>query len=171
MSLVRAITVKLLTIVAGEKGRMVTSTLFILELAALCVSLIVCKSSASSQLRDRNLPSRARVIIEPTNTLPVFADSMHSLLPQVDTLHWKMICGLILIPSNFMSMRLLSYASFVGIFAMNSILVLVIVDGCLKADAPGSLRSPMPTHAFPQSWRQLPLAFGLIMGMDERSLI
>lgn len=80
----------------GEKGRLATSILFTCELTAAYISLII-----------------------------LFADTMHTLIDGLDLLHWKVICGLILVPLNFDPMRWLSYTSFIGIFCMTSILVVV----------------------------------------------
>lgn len=88
---------------------------------------------------------------------------MHALIPKLELLQWKLVCGIILLPLNFVPMRLLGYTSFIGIFCLLGILVLVFVDGFLKDHGPGSLRDPMTTYAWPQSWAQLPLGFGLII--------
>lgn len=39
----------------------------------------------------------------------------------------------------------------------------VLADGLIKPHTPGSLREPAQTYMFPQSWRTIPLAFGLLM--------
>jgi len=39
----------------------------------------------------------------------------------------------------------------------------VLVDGFIKPDRPGSLRTPATTYLFPQHWQTIPLAFGLLM--------
>ena len=41
--------------------------------------------------------------------------------------------------------------------------MIVFIDGWLKPTAPGSLREPMATYLFPQSWWTVPLSFGLLM--------
>lgn len=102
--------------------------------------------------------------LTPTLTVILFADTMHALIPKLELLQWKLVCGLILLPLNFAPMRFLSYTSVIGIFCLIGIVVLVFIDGFLKDNSPGSLRDPMTTYIWPQTWAQLPLGFGLIMG-------
>jgi len=40
---------------------------------------------------------------------------------------------------------------------------IIILDGFLKFEAPGSLWSPQPPFAFPETWLTIPLSFGLLM--------
>ncbi len=71
----------------GRNARIATSVLFTLELLAACVALIV-----------------------------LFADSLHLLFPTLLTLTgWKVFCSMILIPLNFLPLRLLSFTSILGI--------------------------------------------------------
>lgn len=72
----------------GHRTRLVTSFLFCLELTGACVALVV-----------------------------LFADSLHALLPGLGTLQWKIICGLMLLPLNFLPLRLLSVTSILGIIS------------------------------------------------------
>lgn len=73
----------------GRNARIATSVLFTLELLAACVALIV-----------------------------LFADSLDLLLPGLlSVTGWKIICALILIPLNFLPLRLLSFTSILGIFS------------------------------------------------------
>ncbi|KAJ9262510.1 hypothetical protein DTO027B5_3399 [Paecilomyces variotii] len=118
----------------GQPARVVTSILFSLELIGACVALVV-----------------------------LFADSLDALIPGLGLLQWKIICGLILIPLNFVPLRLLSVTSVLGIISCTSIVLIVIIDGFLKPRAPGSLLEPARTSLFPDSWATLPLSFGLIM--------
>lgn len=71
----------------GRKARLVTSLLFSLELVAACVALVV-----------------------------LFADSLDALIPGYGALQWKLLCGVILVPLNFLPLRLLSVSSILGIF-------------------------------------------------------
>ncbi|EMD00301.1 hypothetical protein BAUCODRAFT_63649 [Baudoinia panamericana UAMH 10762] len=120
----------------GEKGRLATSILFTLELTAACVGLVV-----------------------------LFADSLKSLMEGPSDAHWKILCGCILLPLNFVPMRLLSFTSFLGIFCGFALVVCVFVAGFLKSSSPGSLLEVATTYAFPESWKALPLSFGLIMAV------
>ncbi|KAL9623272.1 MAG: hypothetical protein Q9160_002379 [Pyrenula sp. 1 TL-2023] len=71
----------------GHKARLVTSLLFSLELVAACVALVV-----------------------------LFADSLDALVPGYGVMQWKLLCALILVPLNFLPLRLLSISSILGIF-------------------------------------------------------
>lgn len=71
----------------GRKARLATSLLFSLELVAACVALVV-----------------------------LFADSLDALVPGYGVLQWKLLCAIILIPLNFLPLRLLSISSILGIF-------------------------------------------------------
>ncbi|KAL2156081.1 hypothetical protein VTH82DRAFT_826 [Thermothelomyces myriococcoides] len=119
----------------GRNARVVTSFLFTLELIAASVALIV-----------------------------LFADSLSLLFPGIlSVTGWKMICALILIPLNFLPLRLLSFTSFIGIFSCFAIALILIIDGLIKPTSPGSLIEPAKTHLFPENWLTLPLSFGLLM--------
>lgn len=118
----------------GTRARIATSILFCLELIASCVALVI-----------------------------LFADSMHALIESHSTTDYKLICGLILVPLAFVPLRYLSFSSVLGIVCCVVIVVAVFVDGMVKPNAPGSLREPATTYAFPADWRTLPLAFGLLM--------
>ncbi|KAJ5081391.1 hypothetical protein NUU61_009655 [Penicillium alfredii] len=118
----------------GHHARLVTSFLFCMELLGACVALVV-----------------------------LFADSLYALVPGLSIIQWKMVCGLVLVPLNFLPLRFLSVTSILGIISCTSIVVLVCVDGLIKPDAPGSLRQPASTFLFPENWATLPLSFGLIM--------
>ena len=71
----------------GPRARLVTSLLFTLELMAACVALIV-----------------------------LFADSLDLLFPgMLSILEWKVLCCIVMVPLNFLPMRLLSVTSIIGI--------------------------------------------------------
>jgi solute carrier family 32 (vesicular inhibitory amino acid transporter) len=70
----------------GNKARVAVSILFSLELLAACVALIV-----------------------------LFADSMNDLVPGLDIIGWKVVCGIILMPLAFLPLRLLSFTSILGV--------------------------------------------------------
>jgi vesicular inhibitory amino acid transporter len=75
----------------GNHARLVTSLLFCLELIGACVALVV-----------------------------LFADSLQALIPGLSNLQWKIICGFMLIPLNFVPLRLLSVTSILGIISCTS---------------------------------------------------
>lgn len=118
----------------GQKARVATSVLFTLELLAACVALIV-----------------------------LFGDTLHLLFPSVGVVEWKILCGILLVPLNFLPLRLLSITSILGIFSCFSIVLIVFIDGFSKPHSPGSLLEPATTYLFPANWRTIPLAFGLLM--------
>lgn len=118
----------------GRKARVIVSIMFSMELMAACVALVV-----------------------------LFADSLHSLIPSISVLGWKIIAGLVLTPSSFLPLRILSFTSILGILSTCSIFLIVLINGLLKPEFPGSLLDPAPTHLFPQTWLTLPLSFGLLM--------
>ncbi|KAJ5927994.1 hypothetical protein N7466_006950 [Penicillium verhagenii] len=118
----------------GQNARLITSFLFCLELLGACVALVV-----------------------------LFADSLYALVPGLSILQWKMVCGLVLVPLNFLPLRFLSVTSILGIISCTSIVILICVDGLIKPDSPGSLQQPASTFLFPENWATLPLSFGLIM--------
>lgn len=118
----------------GQHARLLTSFLFCLELLGACVALVV-----------------------------LFADSLYALIPGLSILEWKIVCGIVLIPLNFLPLRFLSVTSILGIISCTSIVLLICLDGLIKPDSPGSLRQPAHTTLFPENWATLPLSFGLIM--------
>ena len=118
----------------GGKARLATGLLFSVELIAACVALVV-----------------------------LFADSLDALIPGWGLVQWKILCGILLIPLNFMPLRYLSFSSILGILCCVGLVSVVIVDGLIKSHQPGSLRDPMITGLFPEHWSTLPLSFGLLM--------
>jgi solute carrier family 32 (vesicular inhibitory amino acid transporter) len=72
----------------GPRTRIVTGILFMFELLAACVALVV-----------------------------LFADTLNLLIPGIGVTEWKIICGFLLIPLNFVPLRLLSFTSVLGIFS------------------------------------------------------
>jgi len=118
----------------GSFGRNSVEGLFILELTAANVALVI-----------------------------LFADSMNSLIPSISVLTWKFIVALGLIPLNFVPLNTLSLTSILGIVSTLAVLLIVFVDGFLKPHSPGSLLQVAKTHAFPKNWRTIPLSLGLFM--------
>ncbi|KIX10570.1 uncharacterized protein Z518_01654 [Rhinocladiella mackenziei CBS 650.93] len=115
-------------------GRNFVESLFILELTAANVALII-----------------------------LFADSMNSLIPGLNVLEWKVLIAVGLIPLNFVPFRTLSVTSVIGIFCCLGIIIIVFADGLIKPRSPGSLRDVAKTYAFPEDWRTIPLSLGLFM--------
>ena len=67
-----------------------------------------------------------------------------------------------LVPTTFLPLRILSLTSLLGIMSSFVLLAVIIADGTIKRDAPGSLWDVMPTSFAPR-WRRFPLSFGLLM--------
>ncbi|GAA5890009.1 hypothetical protein JCM6882_009197 [Rhodosporidiobolus microsporus] len=92
----------------------------------------------------------------------LFADSMASLYPKIGVAVFKVMAFGILLPTTFLPLRLLSLTSLLGILSSIVLLAVIISDGAIKPDAPGSLREVMPTSWTPR-WGRFPLSFGLFM--------
>lgn len=75
----------------GQNARLITSFLFCLELLGACVALVV-----------------------------LFADSLYALVPGLSILQWKIVCGVVLVPLNFLPLRFLSITSILGIISCTS---------------------------------------------------
>ncbi|KAI9718894.1 MAG: hypothetical protein M1812_003778 [Candelaria pacifica] len=136
----------------GHKARIATSILFSVELIATCVALIV-----------------------------LFGDAFDALVPGFGLVGWKIVCGIIVIPLNFMPLRILSFSSALGILCClgskyskilqekvrsdirTAVLVVVFADGFIKPHNPGSLREPAHDNILPRDWGTLPFSFGLMM--------
>ncbi|KAL7789837.1 transmembrane amino acid transporter domain-containing protein [Trichoderma ceciliae] len=118
----------------GTRARIIVSALFTVELIAACVALVI-----------------------------LFSDSLALLLPGVAGVNfWKCVCAAVTLVLNAMPLRWLSYTSVIGIFSTFCIVCVVIADGIIKTDAPGSLWQPAATHLLPKNWLSLPLAYGLM---------
>ncbi|KAL1616225.1 hypothetical protein SLS54_008518 [Diplodia seriata] len=118
----------------GHRARVAVTILFTIELLAACVALVV-----------------------------LFADSLDALVPGLGLLGWKIVCGIILVPLNFLPLRLLSFTSVLGILCCLGIVLTVFIDGAIKPHQPGSLQEPATTYLFPEHWATVPLGFGLLM--------
>lgn len=47
----------------------------------------------------------------------LFSETLDLLIPGVGVVEWKIICGFLMIPLNFVPLRLLSFSSILGIFS------------------------------------------------------
>lgn len=95
----------------------------------------------------------------------LFADSLNALVPGWGITEGKILCGIIVLPLNFVPLRYLSITSVFGVLCSAGIFVLILIDGLLKQHSPGSLLQPASTHLLPQRWSTLPLSFGLVMAV------
>ncbi|KAG7933949.1 hypothetical protein KL934_002871 [Ogataea polymorpha] len=119
----------------GARGRLLISVLFSIELIGVGVSLIV-----------------------------LFADSLNALFPQISVVQFKLIAFCVLTPFSFLSLRVLSGISLLGITCTISLVVTIVLIGLTKPDSPGSLIHPMPTNVYPDSFHNFLVSFGIILG-------
>ncbi|KAJ7278969.1 transmembrane amino acid transporter protein-domain-containing protein [Mycena rebaudengoi] len=102
----------------GPRSTVIISILFCLELFAVSVILVT-----------------------------LYADSLHSLIPRYSSDTYKLWGILILIPTVFLPLSLLSYTSILGIVSTIFVVIVILVDGVSKTDAPGSIWSPAETFS------------------------
>ncbi|KAJ7130062.1 transmembrane amino acid transporter protein-domain-containing protein [Mycena crocata] len=93
----------------------------------------------------------------------LYADSLHAVLPQVSSNTYKLWSLVLILPTVFLPLRLLSYSSILGILSTILILFVIFVDGLSKHTAPGSLWSPAETSLSVSSWSNLGISFGLFI--------
>jgi vesicular inhibitory amino acid transporter len=67
-----------------------------------------------------------------------------------------------LVPLVFLPLSMLSYTSMFGICSTLLIILVIVIDGFSKPDAPGSLWSPAATSWGTGSTTELGVAFGLL---------
>lgn len=149
----------------GQKAKGAVTLLFVAELWAVSVALIVLFGDSVYALVHAKVNAYDA-------TATIAAAAMPSLTQWP---HWafKLIGFLVVTPTCFVPLRFLSPISIVGIFTTLSLLVIVFVDGYTKESAPGSLHQPSPDALeFRPQWNKLPLAFGLIMsGFSSHPII
>ncbi len=113
----------------------------------------------------------------------LYADSLNAIIPAISSDTYKLL-GLVmyvshiisvsylltvsnalcsLIPTVFLPLSFLSYASLLGIVSTILLIGVIFVDGFSKYDAPGSLWSPARTSFSFCNLGELGLAFGLFM--------
>jgi len=113
----------------------------------------------------------------------LFADSLNAIIPAISSDTYKLLglvvyvlavlvpsparsdgqCSSSLIPTVFLPLPFLSYASLLGIVSSVLLIGVVLIDGFSKSDAPGSLWSPATTSFSFCNLEELGLAFGLFM--------
>ncbi|KAJ1599209.1 hypothetical protein NDA14_004314 [Ustilago hordei] len=126
----------------GPSARILISLFFCLELWAVSVALII-----------------------------LFGDSMSAIFPHIAPTAFKLLGYCIVLPSVFLPLKFLSPISVIGIVSTFTLVVVVVSDGLIKKEAPGSLSDIGPTTLGPR-WERLPLSFGLIMsGFSSHPII
>ncbi|KZT30339.1 hypothetical protein NEOLEDRAFT_1173781 [Neolentinus lepideus HHB14362 ss-1] len=118
----------------GPKSMPLTSAMFCLELFAVSVALVT-----------------------------LYADSLHSVVPSYSTDTYKIVGLLVLIPTVFLPLSLLSYTSILGIVSTLFLVAVIFIDGFSKKNSPGSLWQPAETNVGIHSTGELGIAFGLFM--------
>lgn len=94
---------ELASVAFGIKTRVTVEILITIELAAACVALVV-----------------------------LFADSLNALIPGWGVVEWKLVCGIIILPLNFVPLRYLSITSVFGILcSMGSKQTIKIAPYCV----------------------------------------
>jgi vesicular inhibitory amino acid transporter len=78
----------------------------------------------------------------------LLGDGIDSLFPGFDLKTTRAISFLILTPMLFLPVRHLSYTSLLGIISAFSIILVMLVDGFGKKEAPGSLIQPAVSTYF-----------------------
>lgn len=118
----------------GPKGQVITSILFSLNMVAACVAFVI-----------------------------LFGDTMALLVPSLSESQWKVICGVIVLPMQFVSYRILAPVSVVGVLSCVGVVLITIIAGLVKQTTPGSLLERASTTLGPESWFTLCASIGLFM--------
>ncbi|KXN89865.1 Vacuolar amino acid transporter 1 [Leucoagaricus sp. SymC.cos] len=93
----------------------------------------------------------------------LYADSLHTLIPTYSANMYKVWGLLLLIPTVFLPLSLLSYTSILGILSTVLLVFVVLIDGAFKKESPGSFWDPAETTFGAASMSKLGVAFGLFM--------
>ncbi|KAJ3160145.1 hypothetical protein HDU86_000981 [Geranomyces michiganensis] len=123
----------------GNRGKNAVSALYLFELFAACTALVI-----------------------------LTADSVQALYPQYSLSTVKCVVALVVLSTTmFKTVRVLTYASFVGVVAIVNLVVIILVDGLSVESSPGSLLDPADTDLWPRSWQNVFLAVGIMfVGFD-----
>jgi amino acid permease len=121
----------------GRRGRIFISIIFFTELFCACCMYLI-----------------------------LMGDNLHTLFPQVTSVHFTMLAFLVVLPTTWTSqLTLLSYTSLLGIIASFFLFVVLVYAGLTSPANPvigGSLLHPVPTQLLAPVDR-MPLVLGLIM--------
>ena len=133
----------------GPATRVVIGVVFYLEMSAVSVALIVLAGDSLAVL--------------------VYGSDV-SEHPHAATT-FKVLALAASLPTLFLPLNLLSPVSIVGILSILVLSAVILVDGLVKPEAPGSLRDPAPTSLLPD-WNRVAMTFGLIMaGFSSHPII
>ncbi|KDQ63800.1 hypothetical protein JAAARDRAFT_29847 [Jaapia argillacea MUCL 33604] len=127
----------------GPKSMPLTSAMFCMELFAVSVALVT-----------------------------LYADSLHTIVPTYSANAYKILGLLVMIPTVFMPLSLLSYTSVLGIVSTLFLIAVIFIDGTTKKESPGSLWDPAPTDLSVGNFGELGVSFGLFMaGLSGHAVI
>ncbi|KAG0178390.1 hypothetical protein DFQ29_003506 [Apophysomyces sp. BC1021] len=118
----------------GERGRALIGGIFMVELVAIGVTLII-----------------------------LLGDGIQSLFGRFNAFTIGLMLFAILTPTLFFPIRRLVFTSVIGIVTCISLVIIVLYDGFTKIEHPGSLWEPMETELIPSDIANFPLSFGLMM--------
>lgn len=93
----------------------------------------------------------------------LFSDSMSAIVPSYSSNSYKLLALIILVPTAFLPLRIISYTSLLSVFSTLFIGVVLIVNGLSKESAPGSLYEFEPTNWWPAGPHRLGISFGIFM--------
>ncbi|KAJ3209030.1 hypothetical protein HDU67_006415 [Dinochytrium kinnereticum] len=119
----------------GPQTRTFISLLFITELYITCVAFII-----------------------------LISDSLHALSPSLSMTTCRVIAFVACTGSTFVrQLKYVSYASLVGIGASVNLVLVLVLDGVMKGEGPGSLWDVERTLLVPENVFSVSLAFGIVM--------
>lgn len=100
----------------------------------------------------------------------IFGDSMSTIFSNFSPTIFKLMAFCLVLPTIFMPFKILSYTSLIGLCSSLTLVIVVIIDGFIKSDSPGSIFVPAETSLWPNSkWG---LSAGLMMsGFSGHSVI
>ncbi|ANZ74409.1 BA75_00231T0 [Komagataella pastoris] len=93
----------------------------------------------------------------------LFVDSLSSFFPEVPSKVFRLVFGGVVVVFNFLPLNGLSFLSFIGILSTSSVVVIVIISGLLKSEAPGSIFQPEVTNFWPTSFVNVLIAYGIFL--------
>lgn len=124
----------------GTSARVFVGTIFSMEMLTVSVALIILiGDSLTALMYGEGLAEHKNVV-----------------------LLFKIVGFAVTLPTMFLPLGLLSPISLVGITSIVMLFCVILLDGLLKREAPGSLYHPLGTQLSPD-WRRVAMSFGLVM--------
>ncbi|EFP90178.2 uncharacterized protein PGTG_16456 [Puccinia graminis f. sp. tritici CRL 75-36-700-3] len=91
----------------------------------------------------------------------IFGDSLATIFPDISADSFKILAFCLVLPTVFMPLPLLSYTSLIGLVSSLTLVGVVVFDGLVKEEAPGSIFHPAKTSLSPS--HRWGLSAGLMM--------